>query len=92
MFVSHRHNRVAHGSGFNKRRGGTCVGFDDTGYTGIMHGSTIVFPAVLAVAQELDCSEDALITAFVAGSDITYVLADNCTQDHYFNGWQNPFC
>ncbi|MDH3694695.1 MAG: MmgE/PrpD family protein [Gammaproteobacteria bacterium] len=61
--------------------------FDDTSYTGIMHGSTIVFPAALAVAEELDCSEDELITAFVVGSEITYVLADICSHDHYFNGW-----
>jgi len=61
--------------------------FDDTSYTGIMHGSTIVFPAVLAVAQELDCDEDELLTAFVVGSEITYVLADICTHDHYFTGW-----
>ncbi len=42
---------------------------------------------MLAVAQELGCSEGELVFAFVVGSEITYVLADICTHDHYFNGW-----
>ncbi len=61
--------------------------FDDTSYTGIMHGSAVIFPAVLAVAQELGKDEEELITAFIVGSEVTYVLADICTHDHYFSGW-----
>ena len=60
---------------------------DDTSYTGIMHGSAVVLPAVLAVAQEIGTSEDAVRRAFVVGSEITYVLADICTHSHYFHGW-----
>lgn len=61
--------------------------FDDTSYTGIMHGSAVVFPAVIALAQELGASEEEALVAFVIGSEITYVLADICTHQHYFNGW-----
>jgi 2-methylcitrate dehydratase PrpD len=61
--------------------------FDDTSYTGIMHGSAIVLPVVLALAQETGASETAMITAFVAGSEIAYALGDLCTHDHYFSGW-----
>lgn len=60
---------------------------DDTSYTGIMHGSAVILPAVLAVAQEIDADADTLRHAFVTGSEITYVLADLCTHDHYFHGW-----
>ena len=60
---------------------------DDTSYTGIMHGSAMVLPPVLAVAQEVDASPDLIHRAFVVGSEITYVLADICTHDHYFHGW-----
>jgi len=60
---------------------------DDTSYTGIMHGSAVVLPAVLAVAQETGASEDAVRRAFVVGSEVTYVLADLCTHSHYFDGW-----
>lgn len=61
--------------------------FDDTSYTGIMHGSAVVFPTVLALAQETGASEDDARTAFIIGSEIAYVLADISTQEHYFHGW-----
>ncbi len=61
--------------------------FDDTSYTGIMHGSAVVFPAVLAVAQDRHVDDAALLTAFVAGSEIAYTLADIVGHGHYFQGW-----
>jgi len=61
--------------------------FDDTSYTGIMHGSAVVFPTVVALAQELGSTEEEARNAFIIGSEITYALADICTHQHYFNGW-----
>lgn len=61
--------------------------FDDTSYTGIMHGSAVVLPVVIALAQETGASDEAARTAFIIGSEIAYVLADTCTQQHYFHGW-----
>ena len=61
--------------------------FDDTSYTGIMHGSAVVFPAAMALAQEIGSGADALRRAFVAGSEVAYTLADLCTHAHYFRGW-----
>ncbi len=61
--------------------------FDDTSYTGIMHGSAIILPAALAVAEDLGADEQALLSAFIAGSEIAYVLADVTTHAHFFNGW-----
>ena len=61
--------------------------FDDTSYTGIMHGSAVVLPVALALTEETGAGEAELIAAFVAGSEVTYVLADVATHDHYFKGW-----
>lgn len=61
--------------------------FDDTSFTGIMHGSAVILPVVLAAAQETAASDDDLLAAFVAGSEVTYTLADVCTHAHYFKGW-----
>lgn len=61
--------------------------FDDTSYTGIMHGTAVIFPTTLAIAQETGASEDELIAAFVVGSEVAYTLADMCTHSHYFSGW-----
>ena len=61
--------------------------FDDTSYTGIMHGSAVVLPAGMALAQEVSSGAGALRRAFVAGSEVAYALAELCTHDHYFQGW-----
>ena len=61
--------------------------FDDTSYTGIMHGSAVIFPTVLALARECNASETEMVEAFVVGSEIAYTLADICGHDHYFKGW-----
>lgn len=61
--------------------------FDDTSYSGIMHGSAVVFPAVLAAAEETGADEEEMLTAFVAGSEVTYCLAEICGHGHYFKGW-----
>lgn len=61
--------------------------FDDTSYTGIMHGSAVIFPALLAAAEETGAGEDAMLTAFIAGSEVTYTLAEICGHEHYFKGW-----
>ena len=61
--------------------------FDDTSYTGIMHGSAVVFPAILVLARECNASETEVIEAFVIGSEVAYTLADICGHDHYFKGW-----
>jgi 2-methylcitrate dehydratase PrpD len=61
--------------------------FDDTSYTGIMHGSAVILPTVLAVAEETQSTPDDILSAFIIGSEITYVLADVCTHRHYFRGW-----
>lgn len=60
---------------------------DDTSYTGIMHGSAVITPALLAIGQEVCADYKTLLRAFVAGSEVTYTLADVCTHQHYFRGW-----
>ncbi|MEM9317874.1 MAG: MmgE/PrpD family protein [Pseudomonadota bacterium] len=60
---------------------------DDTSYTGIMHGSAVILPVVLALAEELGAPTGTLQRAFVMGSEVTYTLAELCTHEHYFHGW-----
>lgn len=60
---------------------------DDTSYTGIMHGSAVIVPAILATVDETGADDSTALAAFVAGSEATYVLADMATHAHYFRGW-----
>ena len=61
--------------------------YDDTCYAGIVHGSAVVFPAVLAAAEEAGVSGERLITAFVAGVEVEYALGNMLTDHLYFKGW-----
>ncbi len=61
--------------------------FDDTSYTGIMHGSVVVYPAALALAEERGISGARLLEAFVAGVEVEYAIAELCTDHIYFKGW-----
>jgi len=61
--------------------------FDDTSYTGIMHGSVVVLPAALAMAEQQGVNGKKLLEAFIAGVEIEYAIAELCTSNIYFKGW-----
>ena len=66
---------------------GHVLDFDDTSYTGIMHGSTVAFPAALAAVEHAGGDGKRLLEAFIAGSEVTYAIAMLCATGHYFKGW-----
>lgn len=66
---------------------GHVLDFDDTSYTGIMHGSTVVLPAALAATEHVGGDGRQLLEAFVVGSEVTYAVAMLCTTSHYYKGW-----
>ena len=61
--------------------------FDDTSYTGIMHGSAVVLPAALAMAEQHDSNGKLLVEAFIVGVEVEYAIAEYCTTKNYFKGW-----
>ncbi len=66
---------------------GHVLDFDDTSYTGIMHGSTTAFPAALAAAEYSGADGRRVLEAFVTGSEVTYAIAELCGHGHYQKGW-----
>lgn len=66
---------------------GHTLDFDDTSYTGIMHGSAVALPAALAATEEAAGDGRRLMEAFIVGSEVTYAVALMCTTEHYFKGW-----
>ncbi|MCL4181972.1 MAG: MmgE/PrpD family protein [Burkholderiaceae bacterium] len=66
---------------------GHLLDFDDTSYTGIMHGSTVVLPAALAATEHAGEDGRRLLEAFVVGSEVAYAVALVCTTQHYYKGW-----
>jgi len=66
---------------------GHAYDFDDTSYTGIMHGSVVALPAALAVTQNIGGGGARLLEAFIAAVEVEYALALTCTDHIYFKGW-----
>ncbi len=66
---------------------GHALDFDDTSYAGIVHGTAVVLPAVLAVAQDVDASGARLLEAFVAGVEVEYALGLALTDSLYERGF-----
>jgi 2-methylcitrate dehydratase PrpD len=61
--------------------------FDDTSYTGILHGSATILPVVLAAVEETGADDAAAMAAYVAGCEVAYTLGEISTHAHYFRGW-----
>lgn len=61
--------------------------FDDNCYSGFVHSSAVIVPAVLAVAEVEDVSGAELLTAFVAGCEVEFAAGDAATPHLYEKGW-----
>jgi 2-methylcitrate dehydratase PrpD len=63
--------------------------FDDNCYAGFVHGSAVIVPAVLAVAETENVSGGELVAAFVAGCEVEFAAGDAATPHLYEKGWWN---
>ena len=61
--------------------------YDDTSYTGMIHGSAIIFPAIFSASQSINANNEEMMTAFIVGSEISYALGEFCTLKHFLSGW-----
>ena len=75
------------GSAFVNGASGHALDFDDNCYAGIVHGSAVVFPAVLAYSQHKQLSGKDLLKGFIIGLEIQFALAKAFTNEIYDKGW-----
>lgn len=61
--------------------------FDDTSYAGIVHGSIIALPAVLAASNLRTCSGKEFLKAFVVAVETIYTFGQSLSESHYHTGW-----
>ncbi|MGI9322729.1 MAG: MmgE/PrpD family protein [Pseudomonadales bacterium] len=66
---------------------GHALDYDDTGASVGCHSTAPVFPAALAVAEEIGTSGKALITAFVVGVEMQGRVHQAMGSNHYGLGW-----
>lgn len=61
--------------------------YDDTCYDGIAHGSSVVFPAVLAAAETTGATGQQMLEAFIVGTETIYRIGRALEDKLYHKGW-----
>ncbi|WP_296262326.1 MULTISPECIES: MmgE/PrpD family protein [unclassified Pseudomonas] len=85
--LGQRHGLSASAAAFVNATAAHALDFDDNCYPGFVHGSALIMPAALAVAQMRDLSGAQLLAAFVVGAECEYALAKALTRQVYDRGW-----
>ena len=75
------------GAAFTNATSAHALDFDDNCYAGIVHGSAVVFPAVLAVAQEQNKKGKDILKGFVLGLEVEFAIAKALSNSIYDKGW-----
>lgn len=78
---------VASAAAFANGTAAHALDFDDNCYAGFVHGSAVIAPAALAVAQHIDASGRDLLTAFIVGSECEYAVGAASRSVLYETGW-----
>lgn len=87
QLLGHAQRLSAPAAAFVNATAGHALDFDDNCYPGVVHGSVVILPAALAVAQMRDLDGAALLTAFVVGAECEYALARMLTSQLYERRW-----
>ena len=61
--------------------------YDDIFRPGITHAAAVLFPALLALAEEIDASGAALLDAYVVGLEVQAAVGRGVNRSHYDQGW-----
>lgn len=61
--------------------------YDDIFRPGVTHATAVLFPALLALAEEVDASGVALLDAYIVGLEIQAAVGRGVNRSHYDQGW-----
>ncbi len=78
---------AAPGAAFANAVAAHALDFDDNCDAGIVHGSAIVIPATLALAEATGASGSDCVTAIIAGLEGEYAVGAAATRSLYDRGW-----
>ncbi|WP_438465962.1 MmgE/PrpD family protein [Marinomonas sp. PE14-40] len=85
--IGHDFNLDVENAALVNAASGHALDFDDTSWATIGHPSTVIIPALLALAEEQDLSGKALLTAYIAGVEVAHKVADLMMPETSENGW-----
>jgi len=63
--------------------------YDDYDTAAIAHGSAVTVPALIALAEALDSTLDALLDAYIIAFEVLTRIGDAINPDHYRRGWHS---
>lgn len=78
---------AAAGAAFANGTAAHAFDFDDNCYAGFVHGSAVIVPAALAVAQASAASGKSLLRSIVVAAEVEYALGAAATTTIYERGW-----
>lgn len=68
---------------------GHAVDYDDTFESIVLHPTSPVFPAALAVGEATEASAADVLTGYTVGTEVAYRTGHSIYPSHYDNGWHN---
>jgi 2-methylcitrate dehydratase PrpD len=70
---------------------GHVLDFDDTNQIFVGHGSVVIVPAILALAERLKFTGQDIVTAYMVGTEVQWKLGDAFVSsgNHYAKGWHS---
>ena len=70
---------------------GHVLDYDDTNQIFIGHGSVVIVPAILALAEKLGSRGEDVLTAYMVGTEVQWKLGEALVDcgDHYAKGWHS---
>ncbi|MEM8540852.1 MAG: MmgE/PrpD family protein [Pseudomonadota bacterium] len=77
----------APGSAMANAAAAHALDFDDNCYAGTVHGSAVVFPAAMAMAQRCNSSGRQLLEAFIVGLECEFAFGNALGAEFYARGW-----
>jgi 2-methylcitrate dehydratase PrpD len=61
--------------------------YDDIFLPGVTHATAVLFPALLALAEQIDVGGEALLDAYIVGLETQAVVGRGVNRSHYDLGW-----
>ncbi|MEF8814204.1 MAG: MmgE/PrpD family protein [Halovenus sp.] len=68
---------------------GHAIDYDDTFESIVLHPTSPVFPAALAVGEATDADGDDVLTGYVVGCEAAFRVGHSTYPEHYENGWHS---
>ncbi len=68
---------------------GHAIDYDDTFESIVLHPTSPIFPAALAMTEHAEKNGETLLTGYIIGTEVAYQIGHATYPSHYEHGWHN---